>query len=217
MMVRIEGPSMLLAPILLLCSANPQDHAGEPSAPVATESPWETSLSTYWIEPPHTYGYLSAVVTADKGPLHLEAHWAYEDRDTLSIFAGRNFPIEGDIHGSFTPRLGLAGGDSDGIVPAANLGLGWKSLHFSTDVEYLIGTSNETSDFLYSWNEFTYALSDRFTIGLVGQRTNIFDQDLTVDRGLLFGMSFAKAYVTAYVFNPDRDDPYVTLAVGAGF
>jgi hypothetical protein len=186
-------------------------------APATTEPKWTTSLSTFWIEPPHSSGYLSGILTADRGSLHLEAHWAYEDRDTFSVFAGKSFPVEGDIHGNFTPRIGVAGGDSDGIVPAAALGLNWKALSFTTDVEYMIGTSSDTSDFLYSWSELSWALSERFSVGLVGQRTNVFHQDLTVDRGVLFGMALGKTRLTAYVFNPDLDDPYVSIALSAGF
>jgi hypothetical protein len=184
------------------------------SAPAET---WVPSLSTYWMEPPDESGYLSAILAADRGVLHLEAHWAYEDRDTLSVFVGRNFPIEGDLSGQVTPRIGIAGGDSDGIVPAVGLGLDWKKLSFSTDVEYMIGTSSETEDFLYSWSELTYAFTERFSAGLVGERTNVFDQDLSVDRGVVFGVSLGKAQLTAYVFNPDLDDPYVVIALGGSF
>jgi len=208
---------MLLAPLLLVASTSAEVPVGQAAPQAPPPSEWVTSLATYWIEPPDASGYLSAVVTADRGPLHLEAHWAYEDRDTFSIFAGKSFPIEGDLSGHFTPRIGVAVGNSDGIVPAMALGLDWKKLSFVTDVEYMIGTSSDTSDFLYSWNELSWALSDRFSVGLVGQRTNVFSQDLTVDRGLLFGVALGKSRLTAYLFNPDLDDPYFTLAFGTGF
>lgn len=207
---------MLLALLSLLLPATVQDPAVNVAAPDTTPK-WTTSLSTFWIEPPDDSGYLSGILSADRGSLHLEAHWAYEDRDTLSVFAGKSFPIEGDLSGSFTPRIGIAGGDSDGIVPAMALGLGWKALHFSTDIEYLIGTSSDTDDFLYSWSELAWAVTNRFSVGLVGQRTNVFDQELSVDRGFLVGMSLGKAHLTAYWFNPDQDDPYLSVAIGAGF
>ena len=208
---------MLAAPLILLLSPATQEPA--PQAPPQAPPPnqWVTSLATYWIEPPEADGYLSAVLSADRGPLHLEAHWAYEDRDTFSIFVGKSFPIEGDLSGSFTPRIGLATGDSDGIIPAAALSIGWKQLRFTTDVEYLIGTSSETDDFLYSWSELGWSVNERVTLGLVGQRTNVFDQELTVDRGAFVGVNMGKTWLTAYYFNPDLDEPYWTLAVGAGF
>lgn len=209
---------MLLAPLLLACPVAPQDPAAKPPTPaVQPPSQWVTDLSTYWIEPPHTYGYLSAVFTADRGPLHLEAHWAYEDRDTLSLFAGKNIPIEGDLKGSITPRLGIAGGDSSGIIPAVALDLSWSKLNFTTDFEYLIGTSSSTSDFFYSWTELSWQFTERFNAGLVGARTHVYNQELDVDRGLLFGFNFRRTRLTGYLFNLDQDDPYVMLGLGASF
>ena len=210
---------MLLAPLMLILRATGQDPAAPVPPPQIAPAPerWETSLSTWWIEPPHEPGYLSAVISADRGPLHLEAHWAYEDRETFSLFAGRTFPIEGTFTGHVTPRLGVAAGNSDGIVPALGLEVSWKKLTYTSDIEYMIGTNDETEDFLYSWNELYWSVNERFTVGLVGQRTNIFDQHLTVDRGLLFGVNFGKTWLTAYLFNPDLGDPYYTIAIGAGF
>ncbi len=212
---------MLLAPLTLLLAANSQDPnaqpQGQPPAQPPATSPWSTSLSTYWIEPPYQSGYLSAVVTADKGPLHLEAHWAYEDRDTLSLFLGKSFPIAGDLSGTITPRVGVAGGDSQGLIPAVNLALDWKKLSFYTDFEYMIGLSSDTSDFLYSWTELQWAFTPKFSAGLVAQRTHVYEQELEVDRGLMFGMAVGKMRVTGYFFNLDESDPYFTIAVGAGF
>ena len=210
---------MLLAPFLLLVTQDAPTPPPQQPTPPAPEPPsnWATSISTYWIEPPYEAGYLSAVVTADKGPLHLEAHWAYEAQDTFSLFAGKSFPIQGDLAGSVTPRVGVAGGDEQGLIPALNLELGWKKLSFYTDFEYMIGLSNDTSDFFYSWTELEWAFTDRFSAGLVGQRTHAFDQELEVDRGLMFGWTLGRTKVTGYFFNIDKDDPYFTIAVGAGF
>jgi hypothetical protein len=208
---------MLLETLSLLSPFVLQESVDRKDSPPTSSSAWTTSLSTYWYEPPDESGYLSGILTADRGVLHLEAHWAYEDRDTLSLFVGRSIPIEGDVSGWFTPRVGIAGGDSDGVIPAAALDLGWKSLSFRTDVEYLFGTSDDTSDFLYSWSELSWTFAERFTVGLVGQRTNVFDQELTVDRGFLAGVSVGPTQITAYWFNPDVDDPYFSIAIGAAF
>ncbi len=208
---------MLLAPLTFLFPAPVQVSGGHVPAPREEAPGWSTSLETYWTEPPDEDGYLSGILSADRGALHLEARWAYEGRDTASFFVGRSIPWEGTVFGSATPMAGIAVGDTDGVVPALSLEVGWKSLSFTTDAEYLIATSDDSDDFFYSWSELTWTFSDRFLVGLVGQRTNVFDQELTVDRGLLVGVALGQAYVTVYVFNPDQDDPYVTVAVGASF
>lgn len=209
---------MLLETLSLLSPFFSQQTPGA-AAPPAAEPAWTTSLQTFWIEPPEESGYLSGILSADRGALHLEAHWAYEDRDTFSFFVGRSVDLgfDGDFSGTLTPRIGYAFGDSDGVVPAANLDVAWKSLSFYTDAQYLIGTSDETDDYFYSWSELALNFGDRFSVGLVGQRTNVFDQELTVDRGFLIGATLGPTYVTAYLFNPDVDDPYWSVAVGAAF
>jgi hypothetical protein len=66
-------------------------------------------------------------------------------------------------------------------------------------------------------SELAYGFSERFSAGIVGQRTNVFDQELTIDRGLLFNVATGKgSHLTAYIFNPDLDDPYVSIAFGSG-
>ena len=208
----------LLAPLLLSTPAETQvPGADMPPPPPAQQDKWSTSLQTFFVDPPDDNGYLSGILAADKGQLHVEARWAYEDRDTASFFGGWTIPFEGDVHGAVRPMLGFAFGDSDGIIPAVMLDVGWKKLRFTTDAEYLIGTSSETQDFIYSWNELTWAFSDRFAAGLVAERTNAFDQALTIDRGFLLSAGLGPTRVTVYVFNPDLDNPYVSIAVGASF
>ena len=218
---------MILAPLLLAVPETLQDpQAQQPVQPAPAQAHaappqppphWVTTLSTYWIEPPYSSGYLSAIATGDRGPLHVEAHWAYEARDTLSLFVGKSFPVAGDISGTITPRLGVAGGDEQGLIPAVNLALDWKKLSFYTDFEYMIGLSSDTSDFLYSWSELQWAFSERFSAGIVGQRTHTYAQDLEVDHGLMASMALGKVRATGYVFNLDESHPYFMLAVGAGF
>jgi hypothetical protein len=212
---------VLLVPLSLLVAPVVQAPVQEPppEAPVAPQAApaWSTSLETYFIDPPGEDGYLSAILSADRDRLHLEARWAYEDRDTASLNVGWAFPWEGELHGSLTPMIGYAAGQTDGVVTGVNIELGWKKLAFTSAAEYLIATSDDSQDFLYDWSELTWAVSERFTIGLVGQRTNVFDQELSVDRGLLVGLTLGRTYLTAYLFNPDQDDPYLTFALGAGF
>ena len=209
---------MLLAPLLAFAPVDAQvPGADVPPPPPKAEQAWSAYLQTFYLDPPDGDGYLSGILAADKGQLHVEARWAYEDRDTASFFGGWTIPFEGDVHGSVRPMLGFAFGDSDGVIPAVSLDVGWNKLRFTSDAEYLIATSSDTQDFIYSWNELTWAFSDRFAVGLVAERTNVFDQALTIDRGLLLSAGVGPTRVTIYWFNPDLDNPYVSIAVGASF
>lgn len=209
---------MLFAPLLTYISADPQvPGADVPPPPPRQEERWSASLQTFYQDPPHGDGYLSGILGADRGQLHVEARWAYEDRDTASLFVGWTIPFEGDVHGSIRPMLGYAFGQTDGIVPAVSLDVGWNKLRFTSDAEYLLATSSDSQDFIYSWSELTWAFSDRFSAGLVAERTNAFEQDLTIDRGFLVSAAAGPTRVTLYWFNPDLDNSYVSIAVGASF
>jgi hypothetical protein len=51
----------------------------------------------------------------------------------------------------------------------------------------------------------------------VAQRTRAFETDVDVDRGLLLGVQLGSVSATAYIFNLDRDDPYVMVGIGVSF
>lgn len=56
---------------------------------------WAFDLTGYWTDPPEADAYGSAILRADRGPLHLEARYNYEGIDTGSVFAGWTFVVGG--------------------------------------------------------------------------------------------------------------------------
>ena len=53
--------------------------------------------------------------------------------------------------------------------------------------------------------------------GIVGQRTRAYDSPREIQRGLLVGVAFGDAWLTAYVFNPDDSDPLYVIGAGYDF
>ena len=53
--------------------------------------------------------------------------------------------------------------------------------------------------------------------GLVIQRTKAYATEFDIQRGFFAGVSYGRADVTAYVFNPDADRPTVVVGVGVSF
>ena len=58
---------------------------------------------------------------------------------------------------------------------------------------------------------------DWFRLGMVTQRTRVYDTDRDIQRGLLVGFSFKKLALTTYVLNPDDSKPTVVVAVAFNF
>jgi len=203
-------------PSWLLLAPCPQEVADAPP-PAIQEEAWEISIGSYALDPPGEDAYLAPIVTADRGALHLEARYNYEELDAGSVFVGRNFSFGDELSLDLTPIFGVVAGPVTGVAPGLELEVAWKGLALYAETEYVIDLEQRADDFLYTWSELTFAPTDWGRFGLVGQRTRVFDQELEVDRGLLVGVTFGGFWLDLYLFNPDGDEPYAGGSVGVGF
>jgi hypothetical protein len=178
---------------------------------------WSFYASALAYFPPKSQDYVSPVLTADRGRLHLEARYNYEALRTGSLWAGYNFTSGTKLVCEATAMLGAVFGDTAGVAPGYRLSLTYSSLEFSSEGEYLFDSRDRAESFFYTWTELSYSLSDWFRTGLVGQRTRAYTADLDIQRGLLAGFTYKKWDLTIYVFNPDRDDRMLVVSLGAGF
>lgn len=208
------------AAVLLLAPAAhtlPQEVA-EPTAEELAAEPesWSYSLSLYGFDPPDEGSYVSGILAVDRGALHLEARYQYEDLDTGSFFVGRNFAWDGEIGVELVPLAGIVFGRTEGIAPGVELDLTWKALEFYVEAEYVFDLEDSDDNFFYAWSELTLAPTEWLSFGLVAQRTRVFDQELELDRGLLLRLSHEAFSLDLYFFNIEQDDPYFGLAFGLG-
>lgn len=54
---------------------------------------------------------------------------------------------------------------------------------------------------------------DWLQLGLVGQRTRVYETDLDTQRGFLVGVSVRNVTITAHMCNPDLDEPTCVIAL----
>jgi hypothetical protein len=213
-------PQTLIAILLGLVAASARGQDPVTNAPVVVEEEadhsWAFSASAYTYVVPDDDDYIQPTFTVDRDWLHLEARYNYEAKDTASLWAGYNLSGGGELAWELTPMLGVAFGDLEGVAPGYKGSLSWWRLELYSEGEYLAGTEDSSDSFFYNWSELTFALTERCRFGIVTQRTQAYDSDRDIQRGLLAGLSLKRVYVTAYVFNPD-DDPSWVFAVGLGF
>lgn len=202
-----------VAELLLACAAGPV-----PEAPPADAEgkEWSWDLTGYWIDPPEDDAYGSAILRADRGALHLEARYNYEDIDTGSVFAGWTFSWSGAVEFSLVPMLGAVFGSTQGVAPGLELDIVWKSLELYVESEYVFDLDEGDDSFFYTWAELTVNPTGWLSLGLVAQRTRAYRTDVDVDRGLLVRFHVGPVSATVYVFNLDRD-AYVMIGVGISF
>ena len=107
---------------------------------------------------PDDKDYLSPVFTADRGGLHLEGRYNYEDFDTASVWAGWNLSCGEKLIFDFTPMVGWVFGQTSGIAPGWRLGLSRGAVEFTSEAEfvfdthdsYLLAARSDQADFRYS-------------------------------------------------------------------
>jgi hypothetical protein len=190
-------------------------------APAETEAAadrtWSFSASAYTYIVPDNREYVQPTFTADRGWLHLEARYNYENLETGSAWIGCNFSVGKKLTLEMTPMLGGVFGNSTGIAPGYRFSLAYGRFELASEGEYVLDAGTRSGNFFYTWSELTYSPMDWFRFGLVAQRTKAYQTDLDVQRGFLVGFSYKNVDFTTYVFNLGWTDPTVVLAVGVNF
>lgn len=186
--------------------------------PAAEESPeWEFSLAAFYVDPPGDGPHATTILYADRGPLHLEARYNYEDLDTVSLFGGWTIRGGEEVHAAITPMIGGVFGDTNGVAPGLLLDVGWNKLEFYAESEYLIDTDDSDDSFFYTWSTLMWRFTPAFGAGVVAERSRIVDTDLEVQRGLALQVMPGPLGFSLYAYNPASDDAYYTLSVDFAF
>jgi len=186
-------------------AAEADDKAGTVSA----------SATTYIV--PDFQEYVQPTFTADRGWLHLESRYNYENLETGSVWVGYNFAGGKKLEWEFTPMLGGVFGNTTGIAPGYKLSLSYWKLELSSEGEFVFDVEDSEGSFFYNWSELSFSPVDWFRFGVVGQRTRAYQSDVDIQRGLLVGFSVRKVDFTTYVFNLDHGKPTWVFAVGFSF
>jgi len=196
----------------------PTTAGSTPAASAAAgENEWSFSAFAYTYLLPDDDDFLQPTVTADRGRLHIEARYNYEDFNTGSLWIGYNLSLDGEVTLVFTPMVAAVGGDTDGVAPGYNLSIDWWRLAFFSQSEYVIDTSDSDNNFLYTWTELTIWPLDWLGAGVVVQRTRVADLGFEAEPGVLLGLAWKNLSVTAYVFDLDESDQTVVMGVGLSF
>jgi hypothetical protein len=166
---------------------------------------------------PDEANYGQPTMTIDRGWLHLEGRYNYEDMRTGSAWVGYNFSGGDMLAWEVTPMIGGVFGGTDGIAPGAKASLSWWKLELYSEGEYVFDLGESSDSFFYNWSELTIAPVSWFRAGMVTQRTRVYESDRDIQRGLLAGFSYKALSVTTYVFNPDDSQPIVVLGAAVTF
>jgi hypothetical protein len=181
------------------------------------EKAWSFSAAAYTYIVPDSRNYVQPALAVDRGWLHLEARYNYEDLETGSVWFGYNFGGGKKLAWEFTPMVGGVVGTTAGVAPGYKFSLSYWKLEFASESEYVIDARDTAESFFYTWSELSVSPLDWLRAGAVVQRTRAYQSDRDVQRGLLVGVAYKNVGFTTYVFNPDESRPIVVLAVDFAF
>jgi len=178
-------------------------------------SEWEYGVETdlYFTDP---FIFLP-IFTADKGKLHFEARYNYEDLKTASAWVGYNFFGGDEFEYFITPMVGGAFGRTNGIATGLEFTLGYAGFELYSESEYLFDFESSENNFFYSWTDLTYSPIDWLWFGISGQRTRLYQTEVEIDRGLILGAAYRNFEISGYFYNPFTDDVVFMMALSTEF
>ncbi|HEY6978320.1 MAG TPA: hypothetical protein VH396_18610 [Chitinophagaceae bacterium] len=200
--------TICFSPFILFAQGNTDD---------SSVSKWSFSASGYYYFIPDEKNSSTLIAYADHKALHFEARYNYEDQNTASLFAGWRFETGKSFQFGATPMMGIAFGNTNGIVPAVKLDATYKIFDFYSESEYLINFAERENNFFYTWSELAVSPFDFLRTGISAQKTRLYETGLDVQRGIFAEYSFRKLTAGVYYFNPFSSDNFVTAALSIDF
>jgi hypothetical protein len=188
-----------------------------PAAAASGDEAWSWGVSGAWYMPSEDSNFVQPTIKADRSRLHLETRYAYEDRKSLSFFAGANFEFGDKAKLALTPMIGGIVGQVDGVIPALEVDFSVWRLEASGESEYVFDLHDSSSKYFYMWSEVSLRPTEWLRAGVATQRTRVYQTERDIQRGPLVGVSFSKIDATFYLFNPGDSDKLAVVSIGLSF
>lgn len=189
----------------------------QPPADRAGAAAWtaEAVVSLYLIEDDDPL--VMPVVSFDRGALHVEGRYQYEDRDTISVWAGWTFEVGRAVHLTMVPMAGLVLGNATGVAPGGEITLAWRRIEFYNESEYMFDTTGDAGHFAYTWSELGVSATDWLRFGLSVQRMREHRSARWIDRGVFAAVSAGRVDASFHWFNVEEGDRFAILGVSVAF
>ncbi|MCW5591400.1 MAG: hypothetical protein KIS74_04845 [Burkholderiales bacterium] len=178
---------------------------------------WEFALTAYPTKVRNGDDTTSAIAAADRGPLHLEARYGYETKDSRSAFVGWTFSGGETVTWELTPLVGGAWGPLRAFVPGFEASLAWGKIDLYVEAEFVRDRLESSDNYNYAWSELGFKALEWLRIGAVGQRTRAYGGEREFQRGPFVQVAKGPVTLGAYWFNPGSAGQVTVLSVGVAF
>lgn len=191
---------------------------GKDCAASAEKPAWEFAVTAYPTTVRGGDHYTSAIATADRGPLHFEARYNYEAVGARSAFIGWTFSGGEKIAWELRPLIGGAWGEMEAFVPGLEASVAWGRVDVYIEAEYVRDRNKGRDDgYFYSWNELGYRAAEWLRLGMAAQRTRSYNNDRDIQRGPFAQLTWGRATLGGYWFNPGSADQVFVGSLGVMF
>jgi hypothetical protein len=217
--LRVIGIAAAAAVLLgaMTCNAQESRLATAPSS-TADVPGWVCSVTGSYYYFRDQKDFVVGIAIAEHWPLHLEARYNYEALDSGSLFFGWKFTGGEKLTYELTPILGAVFGQKEGIAPGFKAAAAYGIADFYIESEYVLDLDVREDSFTYAWSELGFSPLEWLRIGLVGQRTMVYQSDRNIQRGVFAQLMYRKMTLGLYVFNPDdSDNRFTVFSLGAEF
>lgn len=176
---------------------------------------WEFSGEIYFLLEENFY--VMPIAATDRGRLHLEARYNYEDFRSFSFFTGYIFTTGEKNQLEVIPLLGGVIGNRLGIVPGVEIDVLWNHFEFYSEAEYVFDLRSRDSNFFYNWAESRYYFGNWLLVGVTSQQSREVTGGWLVENGFLAGVNFSNYSGLVYLFNPGSKDRLTIFTVAIIF
>jgi hypothetical protein len=183
----------------------------------SSQAQWSYNISAYYFWFSGGNNFLQLSGTADRNRLHLEPRYNYEALNTGSVFAGWKFETGTKVQIEATPMIGLVFGKINGFAPGLVLAISFKILDFYSESEYYIDYSQNSNNFIYTWDELGVTPINHLRFGISAQRTRVYETGLDIQRGVFAEYTFWKLTAGGYYFNPFSNSQFGVISLKFDF
>jgi hypothetical protein len=110
--------------------------------------PWAIALTIDGYLLPDQDDYVNPTLSVDRGCLHLEGRYNYENLRTGSLWIGYNMSVGKKLVFHLTPMIGGVFGRTTGIAPGFEASLEYKKVKASLSNEYVFDTTHKSGNFV---------------------------------------------------------------------
>jgi hypothetical protein len=212
----LRGIAWLAALAAATALAADPEQAGRRASRPAKPS-WEFALTAYPTQVRGGDDTTSVIAVADRGPLHLEARYGYEMKDSRSAFAGWTFSGGETVTWELTPLLGGGWGPLRAFIPGLEASLAWGKLDFYVEAEFVRDRNDSSASYNYAWSELGFKPLEWLRVGAVGQRTRAYGGEREFQRGPFAQATWGNVTLGGFWFNPGSDDQVFVGSIGIAF